>query len=82
MPESCVYVPSDLSSRLVGLLQRTENSQELSQLGLEDTVGDELSPLGNLGGHFRMLYDFSLEVEGLTVGVLPVVKKKHGQFEG
>lgn len=29
-----------------------QNSQELSQLGLENSVSDKLSPLGNLGSHF------------------------------
>ena len=44
-----------------------DNSQELAQLGLEDTVSDELPLLGDLGRHF--VFD-GLVVDGDGVGLM------------
>ena len=47
----------DLCDAIYRRLLTLRNSQELSELGLEDTVGDKLSLLGDLrgGGHFEVM---------------------------
>jgi hypothetical protein len=48
-------IPVYHHATIVPLRPNRFDSQELAQLGLEDTVSDELPLLGDLGSHFFLL---------------------------